>query len=75
MIAAISIFMVRLITFFYGKPAAYFFRRPPIQDQEIETYFFRKGSNFQATMARLRAVQVAMFGPSGLATFVKMGCA
>jgi hypothetical protein len=72
MIAALSIFMVRLITFFFGKPAAHFFPRPPIQDQEIETYFFRKGSNFQATMARLLGVQVAMFGPSGLATFVKL---
>ena len=72
MIAAISILIVRLIVFFYGKPAFHFFPRPPIQDQEIEAYFFQKGSNFRATMARVRVIQVGMFGTSGLTTFIKL---
>src|SRR5437867_1102009 len=70
MFAAISIFMVRLVTFFYGKLASHFFPRPPVQDQEIETYFFQKGGNFRATMARVRAIQVGMFGRRSI--FIKL---
>jgi len=72
MLGAISILIVRLIAFFYGKPATQFFPRPAIQDKDIETYFFQSGSNFRATMARVRAIQLGMFGRSGLATFIKL---
>jgi hypothetical protein len=40
MFAALSILIVRLITFFYGKLASHFFPRPAFEDQEIGTYFF-----------------------------------
>ena len=72
MLAALSILIVRLIAFFYGKPATHFFPRSAIQDKDIETYFFQSGSNFRATMARIRAIQVKMFGPSGFTTFIKL---
>ena len=72
MLAALSILIVRLITFFYGKFASHFFPRPPIQDQEIESYFFQSGGNFRATMARVHSIQAAIFGPSRPATFLKL---
>lgn len=72
MFGAISILIVRLIAFFYGKLATHFFPRPAIQDKDIETYFFQSGSNFRATMARVRAIQRGMFGPSGLTAFIKL---
>jgi len=62
MFAALSILIVRISVFFLGKSASHFFPRPPIKDHEIETYFFQSGSNFRVTMARVRAVQAAMFG-------------
>lgn len=72
MFAALSILIVRLITFFYGKFASHFFPRPTFQDQEIGTYFFQSGSNFRATMARVRSIQVAIFGTTRLAAFLKL---
>jgi hypothetical protein len=72
MLGAISVLIVRLIAFFYGKQASHFFPRPAIQDKDIETYFFQSGTNFRATMARVRVMQVGMFGRSGLAAFIKL---
>jgi hypothetical protein len=72
MVATLLIWIVRVIAFFYGRAATVFAPRDPIQDHEIQTYFFQTGKNFQKIMGDVVAIGKSIFGSSRIASFLRL---
>ncbi len=72
MVAAIFIVIIRILVGSFGTLAQLCFRRPPIQDEEIQTFFFRGGENFRWIMSAITKTQESIFGPGTLRAAVKL---
>jgi hypothetical protein len=74
MVATTLIWIVRLVVYSYGRIAALFAprARAPIQDHEIQTYFFQTGKNFQKIMADVVAAGKSIFGTRTIVSFLRL---
>jgi hypothetical protein len=72
MVATTLIWIVRLVVYSYGRIAALFAPRVPIQDHEIQTYFFQTGKNFQKIMADVVAAGKSIFGTRTIVSFLRL---
>ena len=72
MLAALSILIVRLIAFFYGKPATHFFPTIRHPKQGHRNLLLPEREQFPRDDGPHPCDTGEMFGPSGFATFIKL---